>query len=125
MFGFIKNWFKPKKSFEEIKAERSALREKIELLEKTELAYEICKELGKINLKDTDADEQIVYCLDKLYQSGVTKAMEAAYYYWNSQVLTRDEKLADRIMELWQQTKAYKLEMMKTKINKLQEDFND
>ena len=125
MFGFIRNWFKPKKSIKEIKAERKALREKIELLEKSELAYEICKELGKINKKDPDADEQIVYCLDKLYQSGVTEAIEAASYYITSNVLFGEDDLTERILNLWTQTKSYKLGIIENKLNKLQEDFND
>ena len=125
MFGFIKNWFKPKKSFEEIRAERKALREKIELLENTKLAYEICKELGKINKKDPDADEQIVYCLDKLYQSGVTEAIDAASYYITSNVLFGEDDLTERIMKLWTQTKTYKLATIENKLNKLNEDFND
>lgn len=122
MFAFIRNWFKPK-SFEEIKAERKALREKIESLEKKELAYETYKELGKINIKDKDAAERIVYLVEKLRQLEVNEAIHAASYYLETKVFSKDDKLATKVLDLWKQTKTFKQDKITIRINKIKEDF--
>lgn len=127
MFGFIKNWLKPKKSIEEIKAEmraeREAFTEKMKYWSEAKIALESWKELSKVDIKAPDAIEQIVYFMDKIYLSGIDDAKAAMCWYLERLELKTSEAFMSRLFELWRQTKSYKLAVEQYRLNSKNEDF--
>ena len=133
MFGFIKNWFKPK-SFKEVKQDYKqaksnwiARAEDIEGLENVYKAAEIEGDIldlcfGGLRPNQEDCPPLIVHNFKKLLEIANEESLVRATNYLG---MFLSEKQQQDFMNKVSQLKEYKEWRMKQRTKKLMEDFND
>lgn len=129
MFGFIKNWFKPK-DFKEVKQEYKTLKSKAEDLKERleeyrarEIEGEIldsCIDFAGNSVKPEDCPPLIIHRYKKLLEIANEESLVRATNYLG---MFLTEQQQQDFMRKVSQLKEYKDWKLKKRINKLNEDF--
>jgi hypothetical protein len=127
MFGFIKNWFKPK-DFKEVKKEYKTLKSKAEDLKErlneyraSEIEGEILDSCyGGLRPDQEECPPLIIYNFKKLLEIANEESLVRATNYLG---MFLTEQQQQDFMNKVSQLKEYKEWKLKNRINKLNEDF--